>query len=116
MEYCNELPKHFKTWIEFYDQVQKSNLLEGYKSVVYFEEKYDQSGRIGKPKEKSFLIQTIKDNVLEELLSERMNKSEVIYWEKGVEAVLREYGHQDQSPLILGLRKVKRILLTQSKK
>lgn len=117
MIYEKELPIQFSTWVEFYDNVKKNGLdtkeyedvlVEPPLQVIMPNECFPKP----RTKEYRYKIQTIKDNALEELLSERMEAKEFYYWFNGVEQVLIGYGHRDQSPLVLGLRKVKRIIST----
>lgn len=121
MEYCSELPRRFKTWVEFYDKLKESNLLEGYESVIYIEEpkvnvkvNNDVFPKKEKEVELRFLVRTIKDNALEELLSDRLTKDDVIKFTQQVERSL-DYSGKSQW-IAQTLSTVKRILLTQSKK
>lgn len=109
MEYKKELPKKFRTWVEFYDNIKESGLDSGIYSDVIIEEYYLPER---KRKEKRYLIQLVKNNALEEILSERFKREEFVSWEKGIESILKEYGLQNKSCLILGLKKIKRIILT----
>lgn len=118
MEYSKELPNNFKTWVAFLDMVKRSGFDDGNYTEVVVEEKAeihitDSVLPKKRPRQFRYKLSLIKDNALEELLSERFNRREFVYWERGVECILREYGHRDESPLILGLRKIKRIILTQ---
>ncbi len=120
MAYSKELPKNFKTWVEFYDEVRRLGLRDDFMEV-HVTEPSDVEPEINDspclvraemPKYKTYLIRDIKDNALEEVLAERMSKKEIIYFTQEVKQNLRDLKYKEGHPLFATLSRVKRILLT----
>lgn len=119
MEYSKELPEQFRTWVEFYDQIKKSGLDDGtYKDVIVEKREKPELYDHWKPKNTSsnyrYEIQEVKNNALEELLSERMKKGDVIRF---MQAVQINFQYSGESDWVKEQRSVvKRILLTSALK
>ena len=115
-----ELPKRFKTWIEFYDVVKKLDP-DGELKTVRVVEDDPETAHVPdtiypkkKPIEIEYEVADIMRNALEEALSERLNRDEVVYI---FNYLNRELGRTiEETPLADELRKIKRIILTLSTK
>lgn len=99
--YSKELPVYYRTWLEFYDGIKE--VVKEKPEVVQI-----QRGRYYK----EFLLKDIKENVLEELLAERMNFKEVQALFNQIEVSVRIGNHEEDKRF----RTAKRILLSQAKR
>lgn len=99
--YCNELPMYYRTWLEFYDEI-KDHIKEETEVVQV------QRGRFYK----EYLLKTIKDNILDEFLAERMRYGEVCKLFNQIDSSINIHNQEEKNRF----RAAKRILLTQAKR
>jgi hypothetical protein len=110
-DFCEELPKHFKTWVQFWDEVVKLELHKTHETVKIFfnDEEREQEKEFDRTANR-YSVDFIKERAFEELMQDRLERKEVLNFVYGAERVFYNY----ESTLLPTLSRVKRILLTQS--
>lgn len=107
----SELPAPFKTWIEFYDAFMKL----GYPAAKYVILLSDGEVQIedDQPAGCEFAVSYIKQNAFEELLAERFEYNEAKDFFTRINLIVFDIA---SDKVKAQLKKMKRIILTQSKK
>lgn len=114
-DYCEELPRNFSTWVQFWDEVVKHELHTTHESVqIFFNEEERRRAKDFEKNATKYSVAYIKDRAFEELMQDRFERKEAIYWTREVERTIRNSGFMEKSTLMENLGRVKRILLTQS--
>lgn len=117
-----DLPSHFRTWVEFYDNVKTLPEFETLETVVVYEPDTEKA-HLTEPYlhiktedmlQTHYTMREIMVNALNEILAERFKKDEVIYLTNFIE---KEIGiFTSENPLAEEVRRAKRILLTTALK
>lgn len=115
-EYCEELPKNFSTWVQFWDEVVKQELHKTHESVkIWLNEDEKRRAEEFERNAVKYSIAYIKERAMEELLQDRFERQELKGFMKELEGIIRFNGYREENGYHLkNLNRIKRILLTQS--
>lgn len=116
-DYCEELPKQFTTWVQFWDEIVKQGLDKNHSAIRIFlnedEKLRDRERLLTVPR---YSVEFVKNAAFEELLQDRLSIDEIKKWTYKIEYSVRYIaaGEEEQNDILETLGRVKRILLTQS--